>query len=44
MRRLFRLLSVWNDAKAASRGPDAYTKRQVRKHAHRTLARLPRKL
>lgn len=44
MRVLYRLLRAWGDLRAARRGPDAYGKRMVRRSAHRTLARMLRRL
>jgi hypothetical protein len=40
IRALFRLLSLWRDARAMSRG--RYPQRAIRKRAHRGLGRLLR--
>ena len=42
VRTLFRLLRLYGDARAVSRGPGAVAKRLARRRAHRTLARLMR--
>jgi len=39
MRALYRLLSVWWQLKAASRGPAAFVRQRLRSAAHRALAR-----
>lgn len=43
MRLLYRLLRIIGDARAASRGPDDYGMRLVRRQAHRALARMLRR-
>jgi hypothetical protein len=43
VRWLFRVLRLWGDAKAASRGPAAYGRRLVRRRAHRALSRAMRR-
>lgn len=42
--RIYRLLSWWNDARAASKGPTAYGRRVVRRESHKRLARILRKV
>lgn len=42
MRTLYRLLSLWTQARAASRGPKAYARNRARSYAHRTLTRTMR--
>lgn len=44
LRSLYRVLSLAGDVKAASRGPGAFGRRYVRRAAHRTLARVLRKV
>ena len=44
MRRLFRVLRLYGDLRAARRGPSAYGKRRVRRAAHRQLARWLRRM
>lgn len=44
MRQIYKLLRLLGDAKAARRGPAALGKRQVRRQAHRRLARGMRRL
>lgn len=44
MRWLFRFLRLYGDARAVSRGPEAYARRRVRRTAHRGLARWLRRL
>ena len=41
---VYRALAVVRDAQAAARGPVPYAKRQVRKRAHRVLARMLRRV
>jgi len=41
MRALYRLLSIWWQLKAASRGPGAFVRQRLRSAAHRALARAP---
>lgn len=41
---IYRALSVYNDVRAASKGPGAYGRRIVRRSAHKSLARLLRTL
>lgn len=43
MRWLYKMLSVAGDAKALSKSPATYAKRQVRKQAHKSLAKALRK-
>lgn len=40
---IYRTLSVLNDLRAASRGPEAYGKRVIRRESHKALARALRK-
>lgn len=40
---LYRAGSVYNDMKAASKGPSAFGRRVVRRESHKLLARLLRK-
>lgn len=44
MRTFYRLLSILGDLKAASRGPDAYLRRLLRKQANRHFNRTLRKV
>jgi hypothetical protein len=44
MRWIYRLLGVIGDIKSAVRGPGPFAKRQIRKSAHRNLAKLLRKI
>lgn len=43
LRALFRVLRIFRDAKAASRGPSALGRRYVRRSAHRSVGRALRK-
>ena len=43
MRTVYKLLSLWGDARALSRGPGSFVKRKVRSAAHRELAQGMRK-
>lgn len=43
MRILYKLLSLFGDAKAATKGPAPFAKRQVRKFAHKSLAKVLRR-
>jgi hypothetical protein len=43
-RRAYRVLSILGDIKASRRGPDALGRRIVRRHAHRGLARVLRRV
>lgn len=43
MRWLYRVLRIWGDSRAASRGPSALSRRYARRQAHRSLARMLRK-
>lgn len=42
-RPIYRLLSLFHTARAASKGPVPLAKNLARKHAHKTLARTMRK-
>lgn len=44
MRTLYKLLSIFGDFKAASKGPSAYAKRKVNQQAHKQLSKALRKM